>query len=410
MNVLEVDGSPGAVRALTRALADALDGGDTVLPLAPGPGRAEGGLEHASCTEGDLGLAPAVVIRTSGSTGTPKGVLLSARALTASATATHARLGGPGHWLLATPAHYIGGLQVLVRSLLAGTEPGVLDLSGGFHPEEFAQVSKALPDDGPRYTALVPTQLARLLDAGQADAAASFDTIIIGGAALPAELRERADDHGVHVVSAYGMSETAGGCVYDGVPLDGVRVAVDEPSGAASGATAAPGVATTASGTDVGRVRLTGPVLADGYLNDDAAASSESAVFRDGWFHTNDLGRISPDGRLEILGRADDVINTGGVKVAAHAVEDVLRAHRAVRDACVVGVPDPDWGEAVVAAVVAADPDQPPTTTDLAAHVRATLGAPSAPKRVRFVAELPLRGPGKPDRDAVHRLLQGYPS
>ncbi|MFB9726473.1 o-succinylbenzoate--CoA ligase, partial [Haloechinothrix salitolerans] len=341
----------------------------------------------------------AVVIMTSGSTGTPKGVLLSARALTTSAEATHARLGGPGHWLLATPAHYIGGLQVLVRSLLAGTEPGVLDLSGGFRPEEFAQASKALSDDGPRYTALVPTQLARLLDAGQADAAASFDAVIIGGAALPAELRERAEGHGVRVISAYGMSETAGGCVYDGVPLDGVRVATDAPGETATGARGA-----TASGVPAGRVRLAGPVLADSYL-EDAAASSASAAFRDGWFHTNDLGRITPDGRVEILGRADDVINTGGVKVAAHAVEDVLRSHPGVRDTCVVGVPDPDWGEAVVAAIVPEDPGQAPTPDDLSAHVRTALGAPSTPKRVRFLPELPLRGPGKPDRDAVRRFL-----
>lgn len=377
MNVVEVDGTLDAVRTLMRALSDALDGGDTVLPLAATTPDAE--------PLPDAPSSAAVVIRTSGSTGTPKGVLLSARALTASAAATHARLGGPGHWLLATPVHYIGGLQVLVRSLLAGTEPSVLDLSSGFQPEAFAQVSKALPDEGPRYTALVPTQLARLLDAGYADAAASFDAIIIGGAALPAELRERAEDNGVRVISAYGMSETAGGCVYDGVPLDGVRVATDAPAAA-------------------GHVRLTGPILADGYLNDDAATS---AAFRDGWFHTNDLGRVSPDGRLEILGRADDVINTGGVKVAAHAVAHALRSHRGVRDACVVGIADQDWGEAVVAAVVPDDPERPPAPDDLTAHVRAALGAPSAPKRVRFVAELPLRGPGKPDNDAVRRLLHG---
>ncbi|MPY78794.1 MAG: AMP-binding protein [Actinophytocola sp.] len=386
MRVVTVDGTPDAARELRRALSDALNGGDTVLPVPPdvAPGGAERGVRHALCTERPVRLAApptsAAVIRTSGSTGTPKDVLLSARALIASAHATHARLGGPGHWLLATPAHYVGGLQVLVRSLLAGTEPGVLDLSDSFHPEEFAQVSKALPANDPRYTALVPTQLARLLDAGQAAAAASFDAIVVGGAALPAELRQRAEDHGVRVVSAYGMSETSGGCVYDGIPLDGVRV-----------------------DTQYGRVRLAGQVLADGYLDDEAATA---AAFRDGWFHTNDLGRVAADGRLEVLGRADDVINTGGVKVAAHAVADALRGHPGVRDACVVGVPDTEWGEAVVAAVVPADPDRPPAPDDLAAHVRTTLGSPSTPKRVRFLAELPLRGPGKPDHDAVRRMVQ----
>jgi len=364
-----VDGTPDSVRELRAALVVALDGGEPVLPVAPGSGPLP------TATPGNA----AVVIRTSGSTGTPKGVLLSAGALTASARATHDRLGGPGHWLLATPAHYVGGLQVLVRSLLAGTEPAVLDLSDGFRPEEFAQAAKALPADGPRYTALVPTQLGRLLDARQAAATASFDAIVVGGAALPAELRRRAEDAGIRLVSAYGMSETSGGCVYDGVPLDGVRVS-----------------------TDGGRVRLAGPVLADGYLGDDAATAE---AFRDGWFHTSDLGRITADGRLEVVGRTDDVINTGGVKVPASAVEDALRGHPGVADACVVGVPDPDWGEAVVAAVVAAG-RHVPAEDELTAHVKTTLGAASVPKRIRFLAELPLRGPGKPDRDAVRRMLR----
>jgi O-succinylbenzoic acid--CoA ligase len=323
----------------------------------------------------------AVVIATSGSTGAPKGVLLSARALTASAEATHARLGGPGHWLLATPAHYIGGLQVLVRSLLAGTEPAYLT-GHGFRPDDFAAAASALKG-GPRYTALVPTQLVRLLDddggAGLA-AAKTFDTIVVGAAATSAGLRERAADAGVRIVPAYGMSETASGCVYDGFPLDGVRVDVTGD-----------------------RIRIAGDVLAHGYRRrPDLTAES----FDGGWFTTSDRGVRHEDGRIEVLGRADDMINTGGVKVSANAIERCLCAQPGVRDACVVGVPDPEWGEAVVALVVpAGDPGEP---DELRAAVRAELGAAATPKRVEYGTELPLRGPGKIDRAAVRtRLASG---
>ncbi|SFW48009.1 O-succinylbenzoic acid--CoA ligase [Amycolatopsis australiensis] len=319
----------------------------------------------------------AVVIATSGSTGAPKGVLLSARALTASATATHARLGGPGHWLLATPAHYIGGLQVLVRSLLAGTEPAYLT-GHGFRPDDFASAAARLTGS-PRYTALVPTQLVRLLDDGGAGLAAAktFDAIVVGAAATSAALRERAADAGVAIVPAYGMSETASGCVYDGFPLDGVRVDV--------------------SGE---RIRIAGDVLAHGYRRrPDLTAES----FSGGWFTTSDRGVRHADGRLEVLGRADDMINTGGVKVSADAVERCLCAQPGVRDACVVGLPDPEWGEAVVALVV---PSGEPG--DLRAAVRAELGAAATPKRIEYGAELPLRGPGKIDRAAVKtRLASG---
>src|SRR5690606_26895424 len=202
-----------------------------------------------------------------------------------SARATHARLGGPGRWLLATPPVYIGGLQVLVRSHLAGTTPVVLDTSQGFRPEAFEEAAREVfSSPGPHYTALVPTQLARLLDAGGAGAE-GFDAIVLGGAALPDELRRRAERAGVSVVPSYGMSETASGCVYDGVPLDGVAVRLG----------------------DKDRIEVSGAVLAHGYrLDPEQTATS----FVDGWFRTNDIGRLSADGRLTVLGRIDDMINT----------------------------------------------------------------------------------------------------
>ncbi|MEV7039421.1 o-succinylbenzoate--CoA ligase [Amycolatopsis sp. NPDC051061] len=371
---VHLDGSPEALEALKGAVADALGGGLAVLPFT------DPALRDAMTPDEPAEPDTAVVIATSGSTGAPKGVLLSARALTASAEATHARLGGPGHWLLATPAHYIGGLQVLVRSLLAGTEPAFLT-GAGFRPDDFAAAAAKLKG-GPRYTALVPTQLVRLLDDGGAGLAAAkaFDAIVVGAAATSAALRERAADAGVRIVPAYGMSETASGCVYDGFPLDGVRVDVTGD-----------------------RIRIAGDVLAHGYrLRPDLTAES----FSDGWFTTSDRGVRHDDGRIEVLGRADDMINTGGVKVSAHAIERVLGARPGVRDACVVGLPDPEWGEAVVALVV--PEGEPPEADELRAAVRAELGAAATPKRVEYGAELPLRGPGKIDRAAVKaRLLSG---
>ncbi|SEG89910.1 O-succinylbenzoic acid--CoA ligase [Saccharopolyspora kobensis] len=324
----------------------------------------------------------ALVIATSGSTGAPKGVLLTAAALRASAEATHRRLGGPGHWLLAMPAHHIAGIQVLVRALLAGTRPSAVDTAGGFRPDSFAAAAQhVLAAHGPHYTALVPTQLSRLLSAG-GDGLASlrkFDAVLLGGAATPPALLDRALADGVRATTTYGMSETSGGCVYDGRPLDVAEVRVD-------------------GGT--GPILLRGPMLARGYRH-----QPEAAAFAGGWFRTGDLGRWQ-DGRLEVLGRADDMIITGGVNVAPLPVERVLAEQPGVREVCVLGVPDPEWGQAVAAAVVPADPAGPPAEPELRAAVRARLNAAAAPKRFAFLPELPLRGPGKPDRRALAEFFQ----
>ncbi|QFU94166.1 o-succinylbenzoate--CoA ligase [Amycolatopsis sp. YIM 10] len=360
---------------LPGALAAALDGGPAVLPVGD-PALAEAMRPDLPVEDGT-----AVIIATSGSTGAPKGVLLSAAALRASAEATHERLGGPGRWLLATPPQYIGGLQVLVRSMLAGTSPVVLDSRAGFRATDFADgVRELVRRPGPHYSALVPTQLSRLVDAGPevTREVARLDAIVLGGAALDPGLAERAASAGITAVPAYGMSETASGCVYQGVPLSGVDIRIGGG----------------------GRVEIAGSVLAHGYrLNPELTAES----FVDGWFRTSDLGRFD-DGRLTVLGRADDVINTGGVKVPAAAVERALLAHPSVRAVCVVGVPDPEWGEAVVAAVVPAKGPLP--EDELRALVRAEAGAAAVPKRLLALAELPLRGPGKVDRSGVRTLAE----
>ena len=362
-----VDGSPAGTDGLTAALSAALDGtGPAVFPATDG--RAPDGVPAPGT---------AVVVTTSGSTGVPKHVMLTAAALRASAEATRARLGGPGGWLLALPAEHVAGVQVIVRALLAGAAPVVQDVRDGFRPAGFAAAAARLPDGTRRYTSLVPTQLLRILDDGAAglEALRGFDAVLIGGAALDEGLRARALGAGVRIVTTYGMSETAGGCVYDGIPLDGVRVRVDD-----------------------GRVLLGGPTLAAGYLG---APDDTAEVFTDGWYRTGDLGRLDGD-RLTVLGRADDVIVTGGEKVAPAAVERVLTARPGVVDACVVGVPDPEWGAVVGAVVVLAGPAG---LDELAAAVRAELGRAAVPRRWRVVSAVPLRGIGKPDRTAARQLL-----
>ncbi len=309
-----------------------------------------------------------LVIRTSGSTGTPKDVLLSHAAMTASATATHERLGGPGQWLLALPSTGVAGLQVLFRSRLAGTSAVVAD-------EHLSLTDAIAAMDGERrYASLVPTQLYRLVEAGDVGVLARLDAVLVGGASVSPRLVDHVRDAGVNVVRTYGMSETCGGCVYDGVPLDGVRLDVAED----------------------GRIRIAGDVLMDGYADPEATAE----VLRDGWFDTRDLGEIRPDGRLRVLGRADDVVVSGGVNVATSAVTGVLRDLDGVDDVLVVGVPDAEWGERVVACLVG-----DATLTELRDTVEAA-GLPRtwAPRDVVRVEALPHLPGGKVDRVAVREL------
>lgn len=326
----------------------------------------------------------ALVVATSGSTGEPRQVALGRDALTASAEATAQRLSGPGRWLLALPTDHVAGLQVLVRSVLAGTRP-VAMAPGPFRPDAFVAATAELTGAGARYTSLVPTQIVRLLaDPAATRALTRFDAVLVGGAALAVDLHERALAAGVRVVTTYGATETCGGAVYDGVPLPGVHVALDPD----------------------GRVRICGPVLAEGYLErPDLDAQTFAELDDRRWFVTSDLGRLDADGRLHVLGRADDMLLTGGVNVAPAAVEAVLAALPGVQEVCVVGVPDTQWGQAVTAVVVPG-PSHPPELADLRAAATQELGAPWAPRHLVLVDALPLRGPGKPDRQAATRLAR----
>jgi o-succinylbenzoate---CoA ligase len=367
---------------LLERLAAALDGsGPAILPLEADlpAGRLARFLDEFSpeAVETADGIAPrpggrpvhektAVVIATSGSTGRPKGVELSAAALTYSARASLDRIGAaPGdRWLLCLPATHIAGIQVLVRSLVAGTEPVV---AGHLSPAAAS---------GCAHVSIVPAQLRRLLAEGAwAD---TFTSVLLGGAAAGAGLIAAARDAGVPVVTTYGMSETCGGCVYDGLPLDGVAVS---------------------AGSD-GRIRITGPVLFSAYrLRQDLTA----AAFDDGWFRTSDLGVLDASGHVTVRGRADDVINTGGEKVVASEVASVLETCPGVREAVVVGRLDEEWGERVTAVIVPDNSAQPPTLDLLSRHVRERLPRYAAPRELVLLDALPMLPSGKPDLEILRR-------
>lgn len=365
---------PPGPRLLAR-LEAALDGtGPALCPVPPGLPRAArealltalrpAAIEDESDVSPLSGSVPtdaALLIATSGSTGTPKIVELGADALKASAHATLDRVGSPGaRWLCCLPTSHIAGIQVLVRALLAGTEPII-------HP---AFDRDAVAGAGNVHVSLVPTQLQRLVEAG-ADLSA-YASILLGGAAAPPELLMRAREGGARLFTTYGMSETSGGCVYDGLPLAGV------------------GVSLTADG----RIRLTGPMLFSGYR---LAPAATAAAFDGDWFVTGDLGELT-DGRLRVRGRVDDVINTGGEKVVAGEVAAVLGRHPAVREVVVVGRDDPEWGQRVTAVVVASGPL---TLAEVRDFVRASLPVHAAPRELDLRAELPLLPSGKPDRERL---------
>src|SRR5581483_6870485 len=312
----------------------------------------------------------AVIVGTSGSTGEPKGVLLSAAALRHSARASLARVGArPGErWLCCLPVTHIAGLQVLVRSLVGGTEPA-------WAARADAQAIAESAGAGVAHVSLVPTQLQRLgVDLSILN---TFKSVLLGGAAANPGLLADARRAGVPVVTTYGMSETCGGCVYDGMPLDGVRIDIRD-----------------------GRVWIGGAVLFQGYWGGSAAPA-------DGWFRTGDLGSVDAAGRLTVLGRADDVINTGGHKVIPAEVTAALASCPGVRDVAVVGQSDPEWGERVVAVIVPADPADPPTLKMLRMHVKERLPRYAAPSRVVVVDAVPMLPSGKQDLARLRRDLSG---
>ena len=385
----------------------------------------------------------ALVVGTSGSTGTPKRTALTARALAASAVATEnffeANAGAASQWLLALPAHYIAGAQVLARSVLAGTAPviarSVIE-PVHFSPEVFLQAVERM-SSARRFISLVPTQLHKLLESADAnphlgaeihEALGSFTGILLGGAPASADLLAAATALGLNTVTTYGSAETAGGCVYSGSVLPGVRVELVPEEGM-------PAVPDTGGKpAQVGRIWISGAHLASGYIGDAARTAEHFFTAADGtrWYRTDDYGLLSPaaapnsnencsEPRLQVLGRSDDVLISGGVKISARAVATVLEEHPVVREACVVGLPDARWGTAIAAAVTlvpsagaaaaaaASAENRPALNEELCVLLRARcaekLGAPAVPKQLSILPDFPLTSTGKPDRAEIYSIL-----
>jgi o-succinylbenzoate---CoA ligase len=413
---------PGTPDAVLSALTGLLDGTGTAFAPLPGDPAAAARVRQAVAPDSPLESDDVgVVLATSGSSGEPKGVMLSTAALIASAVATHDRLGGPGQWLLPMQPYFVGGLQVLTRSVLAGYAPVVLS----DHPT-FAAAAMALTAER-QYTAMVPTQLARYLETSEGqDLLRRFHAIIIGGAAMPAALRAKAAAAGITAIPSYGMTETGSGCVYAGEPLEGTQLRLteeppsstdlrltgeppegtqprladeplqgatlrlpDSPAGPPSGRSSGRG------GGGAGRIWIKGPTLFSGYRLQPGLTAE---VLRDGWFRTQDRGEFV-DGRLRVVGRVDDVVISGGVNVTVTAVQDRVLEHPGVKDAVVLGVPDSEWGARVVAFVVGEV-----GRDELRDFVSEVLPRTWAPRQVVGLSALPMLASGKVDR---RRLVEG---
>lgn len=306
----------------------------------------------------------AAIVATSGTTSEPRWVMLDENALEASAFAVHAALGVDpidDTWLACVPLTGVAGLAILARSFHTGSPLIVHDRF------DTAAVARA-PQQGATLVSLVPTTLARLLDAGAP--VDQFHHILLGGAPAPPGLLARARASGAHVTTTYGLTETGGGCVHNGHPMIGVEVTIDPK-------------------TD--EILIRGQITMSGYRLDEPA--TKAAFTPDGALRTGDLGRMLPDGVLQVGDRRKDVIISGGVNVSPTAVEHVLLLHPAIRDVCVVGLPDPEWGERVVAFVVPVRKGLPPSLADMRAFAQSRLAGPELPREIRMVDEIP-RSPG----------------
>ena len=343
------------------ALAQALEGGP---PIAPVPEqRLMAALQpEAPVTE----AGAAVVVTTSGSTGEPKAVVLSREAIRFAVTATHERLGGPGGWVCALPVPHVAGLMTIARAVVAGT--GVRFARG-----DLADLPAA---DGRTYISLVAAQLDRALrEPATTGRLRDYTAVLVGGGALPSGLRKRAAEAGINLIATYGMSETCGGCVYDGVPLDGVRVELAD-----------------------GRISLRGPMAFSGYrLRPELTAT----VLDGDRVTTQDRGEWT-GGRLTVLGRIDDVVISGGENVDLAAAQRASDTEFGDPRVVLLAVPDERWGARIVAVTTGAL-----TLEEVRGRLEPLLGRAAAPKELRRVGDLAYTSMGKIDRTALQRSWVG---
>jgi len=289
----------------------------------------------------------ALVVRTSGSTGSPKSVALSSAALLTNARATHSFLNAnPGQrWSLLLPTTHIAGINVVIRSLELGT----------------ACVTVSEMAD---FTAIVPTQLFRALhgDAELFHHLQNCKSVLVGGGALERTLRDEALSRGIHIIESYGMTETCGGVIYDGIPISGVEVRLDQ-----------------------GRIELRGPQISARYLEGEIP-------LHDGWYVTSDFGVIE-DGKLQVQGRIDDQIISGGEKISLSAVENFLRNQYPSFEIVAFAKSDPEWGERLCLASTSS------LAIDTISHsLKSEFGNHASPKEILKVASIPYLSIGKPDR------------
>ena len=371
-----------------------LDGSGDVVRLTD-PSRIAGPVDETAIPEGFTG----VLVSTSGSTGTPKTVMLSRAALIAAAQSSIDRLGGPGSWANPLPGWYVAGLMTRVRAVVAG--------------QSYVEVSPHLEDlpraRGTAYISLVPAQLHRALSNDEiCRNLASYSAVLIGGAALYGGLRARAERAGLPIVTTYGMSETCGGVVYDGIPLDGVDIRLLDTQGLSMDVGCREMCAvdgekrpyddtrtdvTTTLSTIEGRVQIISPTVFDGYLGEPELTK----WVRDGnSFLTNDRGRFV-DGRLRVLGRVDDIVQSGGTNVDLAEIQHLLDEAFPHQTAC-FAQPDPVWGSTVIVASTG------PGLDEIWARLGADLDSAAKPRGIVHVGSLPRTSSGKIDRETLAQM------
>ena len=372
---------------------EAWDHGEAILPINPAAPRAEqqrlldqlrpthvinGGIRESVAGGIPAPGDTAAIVVTSGTTGEPKGVELTRTGMEVMGHGYSAGLDADhrDRWLTCLPLHHVASLGALARAYVTGAQ--------WIAHERFDidRVARAPRDEAATIVSLVPTTLLRLLDAGAP--LHEFRRVIIGGAPLPDALRARAVAEGIAIVDAYGLSESWGGFALDGIPITGIETRLDAENS---------------------EIQVRGAPVMRGYRLDPQR--TVEVLDADGWLHTGDIGEVDATalgngGRLRVVDRAKDLVISGGVNVSPTEVENVLAIHPGIEDVCVIGVPDDEWGERVVAFVVVTPGSQAPTLETLRAFGAEQLAAPKLPRELRVVDAIPRSTGGK----ALRRLLR----